>query len=79
MISNCTRCSRLYEVRGDEAANEPGRLCPPCHWLAQLLTTVDGLGAWRRNVDVISGNTAADQLAALLDQAELAALRLRTQ
>lgn len=29
-ITTCTRCSKLYIERSEEASNEPDRLCPTC-------------------------------------------------
>ena len=29
-ITNCMRCTGLYEASSEETANEPGRLCPTC-------------------------------------------------
>lgn len=29
-ITTCTRCSKLYIERSEEAANEPNRRCPTC-------------------------------------------------
>jgi hypothetical protein len=30
--TTCTRCERNYDEQSLESAEEPGRLCPPCHW-----------------------------------------------
>lgn len=66
----CNGCRQLFHI--DDAGH-----CPRCRAIGELLAVVDKLAAWRRTVDVISGNAAADQLAALLDRAELAAKPLR--
>jgi len=30
MLTDCTKCQRLFQTRSNEYANEPGRLCPTC-------------------------------------------------
>lgn len=58
-ITTCTRCSKLYIERSEEAANEPGRLCATCakggtaaHGLAALCAPiVNGYAAGKSGLD----------------------------
>lgn len=37
MISTCTRCHQLYDFPSEEAAYEPGRLCPTCYHFGECV------------------------------------------
>ena len=77
MITTCSKCGALYDERSEERANEPERICLRCFAFAQLLAVADHLLAWNGKVDVTSSSSAADELAAITEEAKLATLAAR--
>ncbi|MEK7178571.1 MAG: hypothetical protein AAB721_02875 [Patescibacteria group bacterium] len=70
----CSKCERPFEA-GDAAAPPDEVLsCPQCRAFDGLLQVADELVAWRGKVEItpFDGNTAADQLAVIVEMAKTA-------